>query len=82
MSGGLTWRDCLDLTLAQMAGLVASIRRQQGQAQAIQAYALRVAAWGEAEEFGRLLDQLNGVVPTVIDDADAFLAAVGLTAEQ
>lgn len=68
-----------------MTGLVAAIQRQQGQAQALQAYAVRVAAWGEAKDFGRLMDQLNGVGgnSAAADDAelDAALAAFGLRAE-
>lgn len=68
-----------------MAGLVASIQRQQGRAQSLQAVALRAAAWGEAEDFGRLLDQLNGRnAPQEIADAgelEAELAGFGLKQE-
>ena len=69
-----------------MTGLVAAVQRQQGQAQALQAYAVRVAAWGEAKDFRRLMDQLNGVRggnSAAADDAelDAALAAFGLRAE-
>ncbi len=67
-----------------MSGLVASIQRQQGRAQALQAYAVRVAAWGEAKDFSRLMDQLNGASgnSAAADDAefDAALAAFGLRA--
>ncbi len=67
-----------------MTGLVAAIQRQQGRAQALQAYAVRVAAWGEAKEFGEFIGRLEG--PTSRrqeDDAelDAALAAFGLRAE-
>jgi hypothetical protein len=43
--------------------------------------ALRAAAWGEAEDFGRLVDQLNGVTPREAADAgelEAALAGFGL----
>lgn len=60
-----------------MTGLVAAIERRQGRAQAMQAYALRVAAWGDAEDFARLLGELTGARPAVIEDADALLAALG-----
>jgi len=67
-----------------MSGLVSAIQRQQGRAQALQAHAVRVAAWGEAEDFGRLMDRLTGATRReVVDDGerDAALAAFGLRAE-
>lgn len=60
-----------------MSGLVTAILRQQGRAQAMQAHAVRLAVWGEAEDFGGLMDQLNGVKPRVIADADELAAALG-----
>jgi len=62
--------------------MVAAMQRQQGRAQALQAVALRTAAWGEAREFGQMLDRLNGVKPAAIrGEIDASLAAFGLRAE-
>lgn len=45
---------------------------------------MRVAAWGEAEDFGRLMDRLTGETRSeVVDDSarDAALAAFGLRME-
>lgn len=63
-----------------MAGLTAAIQRQQGRAQALQAVALRTAAWGEAEDFARMIGRLSGLKPQAIDDADALAEALGLDA--
>lgn len=67
-----------------MSGLVSAIQRQQGRAQALQAHAVRVAAWGGAEDFGRLMDRLtDNTRREVVDNGerDAALAAFGLRAE-
>ncbi len=58
-----------------MTALAAAIQRRQGRAQALQAQALRVAAWGDAQDFGRMLDGLRGVTPPEIADAEAMYAA-------
>ncbi len=67
--------------MAQVRALAEATQRSKGRAQALQAVALRAAAWGEAEDFGRLVDQLNGVTPREAADAgelEAALAGFGL----
>jgi hypothetical protein len=59
-----------------MTGLVASIQRQQGRAQALQAQCLRMAAWGEVDDFGRMIDRLNGVAASEAIDAGEVVAAL------
>lgn len=64
-----------------MSGLTAAIQRRQGRAQALQAVALRTAMWGEAQEFARMIERLQGITPQDISDADALAEALGLDAD-
>lgn len=81
-SGGIGLDTALDLTLKGFAALLTAVQRQQGRAQALQAQCLRLAAWGDADDFGRLLGRLNGVEQRADDgEFNAALAAFGLNAE-
>ena len=67
-----------------MAGLVNALQRHAGRAQALQAVALRTAAWGDAKEFGEFIGRLEGSTSRRQEDdaeLDAALAAFGLRAE-
>lgn len=73
--------------MAQASALVIATQRSQGRAVALQAQAIRMAVWGEQEDFRRFTRAVSGESQTVgagggndAGERDAALAAFGLRA--
>lgn len=60
-----------------MHGLAAAIERRERRQLATAATALRVAVWGDAQAFERLIAALEGRAPPAVADAAELMAALG-----
>ena len=78
---GLSLNECLDLTLAQIKGIMKGISKNEHKAQIAQANAIRVAVWGDDKDWRRYVSDSTQqtINPKDLNASKEDLEAWGIT---